>query len=83
MLLNNLRRTRADSSLIALILNGDFYTASVLASTLTKLVLRFNQITSDEKAAHGLRAEVRSVLFTYLPEGLIKLCPSDHRQCSL
>jgi len=59
----SLVRTTVDFRFVALILNGDFYTASVLASTLTKLVLRFNQATSDEKAAHALRAEVCSVSF--------------------
>jgi coatomer subunit beta len=45
----------------------------VLSSTLTKLVLRFNQTTSDERAAHALRAEVRSISFPVLPEGLVNI----------
>lgn len=73
--------TTTDFWFVALILNGDFYTASVLASTLTKLVLRFNQITSDQKASHALRAEVRSVSFT--PKDSLTLGMSNNRQCSL
>lgn len=73
MLSNIFVVTTPDSRFAALILNGDFYTASVLSSTLTKLVLRFNQITSDERAAHALRAEVRSISFLALPERLVNL----------
>lgn len=42
----------------ALILGGDFYTATVLAATLTKLVLRFGELSKDPKAVNSLRAEV-------------------------
>lgn len=48
--------------ILALILQGDFYTGSVLASTLAKLVLRYQEITSDLKSANTLRAEVRELL---------------------
>ena len=43
---------------LALILGGDFFTASVLSTALTKLVLRFNEKTKDEVASNTLRAEV-------------------------
>ena len=43
----------------ALILGGDFYTATVLAATLTKLVLRFAGQGKDPQAVNALRAEVR------------------------
>lgn len=42
----------------ALILGGDFYTATVLAATLTKLVLRFGELSKDPRAVNALRAEV-------------------------
>lgn len=45
----------------ALILGGDFYTATVLAATLTKLVLRFGDISKDPRAVNALRAEVSEV----------------------
>jgi hypothetical protein len=44
----------------ALLLNGDFFTGAVLASTLSKLVLRYNQSGADTQQAHALRAEVRA-----------------------
>lgn len=46
----------------ALILGGDFYTATVLAATLTKLVLRFGELSKEPKAVNALRAEVHFVL---------------------
>jgi hypothetical protein len=42
----------------ALLLAGDYYTGSVLATTLTKLVLRFAENSTDLKKTNGLRAEV-------------------------
>jgi coatomer subunit beta len=42
----------------ALILGGDFFTGAVLATALAKLVLRFNELTSDGTASNILRAEV-------------------------
>jgi len=44
---------------LALILGGDFFTGSVLAAALTKLVLRFDENTNDKVASNTLRAEVR------------------------
>jgi coatomer subunit beta len=44
----------------SLILGGDFYTAAVLSSTLTKLILRFSEQSKDERAVNELRAEVRT-----------------------
>jgi len=51
-------KAAAKPPLRALILGGDFYTASVLASSLTKLVLRFKEVSPDERAVNELRAEV-------------------------
>jgi coatomer subunit beta len=48
-----------DGPFTALILGGDFFTGSVLASSLTKLVLRFADVSKDSAAANILRAEVR------------------------
>ena len=50
----------------ALILGGDFFTASVLASTLTKLVLRYNEVAQNAKQANAYRAEVGPVLSWFL-----------------
>jgi coatomer subunit beta len=49
-------------SLAALLLSGDFYTGGVLASSLTKLLLRFAESSSDGKLLNSLRAEVRVLL---------------------
>jgi coatomer subunit beta len=41
-----------------LILGGDFFTGAVLASALTKLILRFSEKSQDAVASNMLRAEV-------------------------
>ena len=43
---------------VALLLQGDFYTGTALASTLTKLVLRYSELATDVQSANALRAEV-------------------------
>jgi uncharacterized membrane protein YczE len=48
---------------IALILGGDFFTGAVLAATLTKLVLRFTDVSTDVVAKNTFRAEVTSSFF--------------------
>ena len=42
----------------ALILGGDFFTGAVLATALAKLVLRFDELTSNSTASNILQAEV-------------------------
>ena len=42
----------------ALILGGDFYTGSVLASALTKLVLRYTELSKEQRKCNALKAEV-------------------------
>lgn len=42
----------------ALILGGDFFTGSVLASALAKLVLRYTEVGSDQRKANAIKAEV-------------------------
>lgn len=51
-------KAAAKPPLRALILGGDFYTSSVLASTLTKLTLRYAKLTSEIKSVNALKAEV-------------------------
>ena len=51
--------------MIALILGGDFFTGSVLAVALTKLVLRFDDKSRDPTASNILRAEVNSVFLQF------------------
>lgn len=59
----NLERVKAKSKpvLRALILGGDYYTATVLAGCLTKLVLRFRGAELDERVVNEFRAEVSSL----------------------
>jgi coatomer subunit beta len=52
-------KAAAKPPLRALILGGDFYTATVLAATLTKLVMRLKEVGGEAKAVNELRAEVR------------------------
>lgn len=56
----------------ALILQGDFYTGAVLASTLTKLILRYAQISPDSKATNALRAEAMLIMTSVIRVGQSK-----------
>jgi len=62
-------KAAAKPPLRALILGGDFYTASVLASTLTKLTLHFASLSSDARAVNELRAESMLVMTSILRVG--------------
>jgi len=44
-----------NSRWLVLILGGDFFSG---ATVLTKLILRFDELTDDSAASHALRAEV-------------------------
>ncbi|MCO5546859.1 hypothetical protein L7F22_000296 [Adiantum nelumboides] len=46
----------------SLILLGDFYTATVLASTLTKIVLRFSELSSEAGPKNAMRAEAMLIM---------------------
>ncbi|KAK4047766.1 coatomer subunit beta [Microbotryomycetes sp. JL221] len=59
----------AKPPLRALILGGDFYTASVLASTLTKMVMRFNELSSDTQAVNAFRAESMLIMTSIIRVG--------------
>ncbi|GAA6040670.1 hypothetical protein JCM8097_000868 [Rhodosporidiobolus ruineniae] len=66
-------KAAAKPPLRALILGGDFYTASVLAATLTKLVLRFKEVTEREggekRAVNELRAECMLIMTSIIRVG--------------
>ncbi|KAG9119920.1 coatomer subunit beta, partial [Ceratobasidium sp. 392] len=54
----------------ALILGGDFYTGSVLAATLTKLVLRYGDLEGvDLKRVNSLRAEAMLIMTSTIRVG--------------
>ncbi|KAK9465355.1 adaptin N terminal region-domain-containing protein [Lipomyces arxii] len=55
-----------------LILDGDYYLASTLAATLTKLVLRYSKIAEDTKQKNLLRAEAMLIMISMLRVGQSK-----------
>lgn len=56
----------------SLILLGDFYTATVLASTLTKLVLRYGELSQDAQSKNALRAEAMLIMTSIVRVGQSK-----------
>jgi coatomer subunit beta len=53
----------------ALILDGDFYLSTVLSSTLTKLVMRHHEISSDTARTNALRAEAMLIMISIIRVG--------------
>lgn len=52
-----------------LILDGDFYLATVLCSTLTKLVMRHSEISQDQARTNALRAEAMLIMISIVRVG--------------
>ena len=52
-----------------LILDGDYYLASVLSSTLTKLVMRYSKISKDNGGTNALRAEAMLIMISIIRVG--------------
>ncbi|GAO14292.1 uncharacterized protein UV8b_07448 [Ustilaginoidea virens] len=52
-----------------LILDGDYYLATVLSSTLVKLVMRHSEISADEARTNALRAEAMLIMISILRVG--------------
>ena len=52
-----------------LILDGDYYLASVLSSTLTKLVMRHSEISKDAARTNALRAEAMLIMISIIRVG--------------
>jgi coatomer subunit beta len=52
-----------------LILDGDYYLASVLSSTLTKLVMRHSEISSSQERTNALRAEAMLIMISIIRIG--------------
>ncbi|KAK6353757.1 coatomer subunit beta [Orbilia blumenaviensis] len=53
----------------ALILDGDFFLASVLSSTLTKLVMRHAEISKDAARTNALKAEAMLIMISIIRVG--------------
>ncbi|KAF2461095.1 adaptin N terminal region-domain-containing protein [Lineolata rhizophorae] len=52
-----------------LILDGDYYLATVLSSTLTKLVMRHSEISKDAARTNALRAEAMLIMISIIRVG--------------
>ncbi|EXJ77386.1 hypothetical protein A1O3_09612 [Capronia epimyces CBS 606.96] len=52
-----------------LILDGDWYLSTVLSSTLTKLVMRHSEISSDQARTNALRAEAMLIMISIIRVG--------------
>ncbi|EGG03601.1 uncharacterized protein MELLADRAFT_44511 [Melampsora larici-populina 98AG31] len=67
----SLNKVKAQSKppLRAMILGGDFYTGAALASTLTKLVLRFSEHSKDSREINGLKAEAMLMMTSVIRVG--------------
>ncbi|KAL8972529.1 MAG: hypothetical protein Q9183_000506 [Haloplaca sp. 2 TL-2023] len=52
-----------------LILDSDFYLASVLSSTLTKLVMRHSEVSQDTARTNALRAEAMLIMISIIRVG--------------
>ncbi|KZT56128.1 putative coatomer complex beta chain [Calocera cornea HHB12733] len=65
-------KAAAKPPLRALILGGDFYTGVVLATTLTKLVMRFSELGKDKKKLNTLRAEAMLIMTSVVRVGQSK-----------
>ena len=51
------------------ILGGDFYTAAILASTIIKLVLKFDKVSKDSHVMNALKAEGLLILVSIIRAG--------------
>lgn len=67
----SLNKVKAQSKppLRAMILGGDFYTGAALASTLTKLVLRFSEHSKNSREINGLKAEAMLMMTSVIRVG--------------
>lgn len=65
-------RAATKPPLRALILGGDFFTGSVLAATLVKLVMRFAEIGADAQAVNSMRAEAILIMTSIVRVGQSK-----------
>ncbi|CCM03790.1 uncharacterized protein FIBRA_05938 [Fibroporia radiculosa] len=65
-------KAAAKPPLRTLILGGDFFTGSALASALTKLVLRYTEVSSDVKKTNALKAEAMLIMASVIRVGQSK-----------
>ncbi|KAK7686605.1 hypothetical protein QCA50_010205 [Cerrena zonata] len=65
-------KAAAKPPLRTLLLGGDFFTGSVLSSTLSKLVLRHIELSSDKKKTNALKAEAMLIMASIIRVGQSK-----------
>ncbi|KAJ7221746.1 coatomer protein [Mycena pura] len=65
-------RAASKPPLRTLLLGGDFFTGAVLASALTKLLLRFDEKAEDKAASNMLRAECMLIMASIIRVGQSK-----------
>ncbi|KAF9817775.1 hypothetical protein IEO21_03234 [Rhodonia placenta] len=65
-------KAAAKPPLRTLILGGDFFTGSVLASSLTKLVLRYIEVGNEPKKANMIKAEAMLIMASVIRVGQSK-----------
>lgn len=53
----------------AMILDGDYFLSTVLASTLTKLVMRHDELSKDEARTNALKAEAMLIMISIIRVG--------------
>ncbi|KAI1382957.1 Coatomer, beta subunit [Hypoxylon trugodes] len=62
-------KTAQKPPLRQLILDGDYYLATVLSATLTKLVMRHSEISSDNARTNALKAEAMLIMISIIRVG--------------
>ncbi|CAG8443026.1 1048_t:CDS:10 [Acaulospora colombiana] len=62
-------KAAAKPPLRALLLGGDFFLGTVLASTLTKLVMRYSEVSNDAKKTNSFRAEAMLIMASIIRVG--------------
>jgi len=60
------------TSILALILGGDFYTGAVLSSAIAKLVIRCAEISKDKQRVNSLKAEAMLIMVSVIRVGQSK-----------
>ncbi|KAJ3864388.1 adaptin N terminal region-domain-containing protein [Lentinula novae-zelandiae] len=73
---SGLRNEKTRPPLRTLILGGDFFTGTVLAVTLTKLVLRFDGLSSEQADSNTLRAQTMLIMTSIIRVGHAKSSPA-------
>ncbi|KAH7875122.1 adaptin N terminal region-domain-containing protein [Lentinula edodes] len=73
---SGLRNEKSRPPLRTLILGGDFFTGTVLAVTLTKLVLRFDGLSSEQADSNTLRAQAMLIMTSIIRVGHAKSSPA-------